>query len=249
MIEEPVKPPEPLTLDTNLLAELIADKVQSTLNLPRKKCGIPIKDYPKTQGVFVRENVGKRYLAKPEVLEGQEWVFDHGVQAVDKLHGTNVCVILDKQGNVLAIDNRTQRLQDGMQLDVRNAKDQSRAMIGVFEAAKRGWFKDIHLEDDFTRVYGELIGPGINGNMHEVSGPTFVPFQHLKGSCAWKSWVEGRYPKNFESLSESFKELPSLFSKKYCQRDILAEGLVFWHPDGRLAKLRRDMFEWYKKGE
>ena len=29
--------------------------------------------------------------------------------------------------------------------------------------------------------------------------------------------------------------------------DIKAEGLVFYHPDGkRMAKLRRDMFDWYK---
>ena len=24
------------------------------------------------------------------------------------------------------------------------------------------------------------------------------------------------------------------------------EGVIFTHPDGRMAKLRRDMFEWFK---
>ena len=28
-------------------------------------------------------------------------------------------------------------------------------------------------------------------------------------------------------------------------RNGYVEGIVFTHPDGRMAKLRKDMFEWY----
>jgi hypothetical protein len=35
-------------------------------------------------------------------------------------------------------------------------------------------------------------------------------------------------------------------TEKVFKKQVLAEGLVFCHPDGRMAKLRRDMFDWYK---
>jgi len=244
--KKPVLPDTSNIFDISELAEMIAKSITQKTDGADKKCRVPVKDYPKTKALYVREKKNGAYTVTEEILEGSEWVFDKGVQATDKLHGTNVCVVLDSNGEILAIDNRTQRLQDGIGFDVRGSKDQARAVLGVLEAVRRGWFKDIHLEKDFTRVYGELIGPGINGNLHEIGHVTFVPFQHLRKSCSWKSWIENRYPKDFDSISEWFKELPSLFSEKYCKKKVLAEGLVFWHPDGRVCKLRRDMYDWFK---
>ena len=45
-----------------------------------------------------------------------------------------------------------------------------------------------------------------------------------------------------ETDKEWFKNLHSLFSMRMGKKDILTEGLVFYHPDGRICKLRRDMF-------
>lgn len=206
----------------------------------------PIRDYPKTKCVFRRIVRDGSYVVTPTVTEGCEWVLEaQGVRAVDKLHGTNICVTLNEQGHILAIDNRSNRIHDGISFDVRRSKEQARALLGVLEAVRRGWFDKIQLEPGFNRVYGELIGPNINGNLHGVDRPMFVPFQHLKETCSWKTWIENRYSKTFDSLRKWFIELPSLFSKKYIKKNVLAEGLVFWHPDGRMAKLRRDMFDWH----
>ena len=200
-----------------------------------------IIDYPKIKCPFVREKIKGHYVVTPQIEEGYEWVFeDPGVKAVDKLHGTNLCCMFDK-GILIHIDNRSTRvLEDPCACLTANMSSAIVRMIeGVLHALERGW-----IENDFTgRVYGELIGPTINGNLHQMVTHYFVPFDYLQKKCHWKSWVNNKYPKNFESLSNWFKELPSLFSQRMKANEGLAEGLVFYHPDGRLAKLRRDMFE------
>jgi len=37
-----------------------------------------------------------------------------------------------------------------------------------------------------------------------------------------------------------------LYMLKKGVKDGFVEGVVFTHPDGRMAKLRRDMFDWFK---
>ena len=64
---------------------------------------------------------------------------------------------------------------------------------------------------------------------------------------AYTCW--GKYPKTFESMSEWFKELMPLYALRTNGKDEVCpfvEGIVFTHPDGRMAKLRRDMFDWYE---
>ena len=58
--------------------------------------------------------------------------------------------------------------------------------------------------------------------------------------------MENKYPKDYDSISTWFRQLPSLFNKRLALPEIQAEGLVFHHPDGRMAKLRRDMFDWFE---
>lgn len=197
---------------------------------------IEIIDFPKLQCPFVREQVGKRYIVKNEFMPGYEWLYDKGVVAVDKLHGTNICVNI--AGNhIESIDNRDTRIVESCWLPT--AGNGCKMLIGVLEAVNRGWLK----EDG--KIYGELIGPDINENIHKSPGYLFVPFSYLRSKCHWHSWVQNKYSKNFVAISEWFKELPSMFSKRLFNQDTLAEGLVFYHPDGRRCKIRRDMFDWY----
>ena len=199
---------------------------------------IEVRDYPKIQCPFVRKTIGGHYLATSEVTPGYEWVFeDAGVLAVDKLHGTNVCVILE-EGIVQAIHNRTQVLVDSPCIDVNLGGQAGRAIEGIIHNMKS-------LQDRDGRIYGELIGPKINGNLHCLKHHMFVPFDYLKERCHWKSWVRNDYPKTFESISDWFLTLPSLYTKRVTSTNEPAEGLIFYHPDGRMAKLRRDMFDWY----
>lgn len=201
-------------------------------------------DFPKLQCPFVRKTMENgRYLVTPEMTPGFEWIFEDGVRAVDKLHGTNICVHF-KDHNVIAVDNRTTRiLQAPVDISGKNLGSKNRFLLGVLNSSERGWLE--HFENG--RVYGELIGPAINTNLHETPYPLFVPFSYLYDRCHWRSWINNKYPKTFESLSEWFKSLNSLFTERVFKKQVLAEGLVFCHPtNGRMAKLRRDMFEWYE---
>ncbi len=196
----------------------------------------PVINFPKIQCPFKRINVGKRYIITDEIEPGYEWVFEPGVRAIDKLHGTNVCVNI--QGGVLeSIDNRTNRVIQSCNIPING--NGCNFMIGVMNSCNRHWL----YEDG--RHYGEMIGPDINKNIHAADSYYFVPFRYLGEKCHWHSWIQNKYPKDFNSISEWFKELPSLFSERIFKKTVLAEGLVFYGPNGKMAKLRRDMFEWY----
>lgn len=197
----------------------------------------PIIDFPKIKSPFIRKNNEKGdYVVTSEIEPGYEWIFDKGVTAVDKLHGTNICVnISDK--HLDSIDNRSTRVMQNGTIPTKG--NVTKFIVGVMNACNRWSIED-------GKYYGELIGPDINGNLHSTPEYLFVPFNYLRSKCHWHSWVQNKYPKDFNSISEWFKELPSLLSKRLFDKNVLAEGLIFYHADGRMAKLRRDMFDWYK---
>ena len=201
---------------------------------------VQIIDMPKINCPFVRKYFGKDYLVTPEINPGFEWVFtETPVFAVDKVDGTNLCIRIEN-GQIAHIFNRT------TEKFIFNITGQTAwegaAMEGISKAIQRGWLKDLKPGDN----YGELIGPIINGNRHKLDYHLWVPFQYLKKTCFWKSFVQNKYPKTFESLSEWFREIPSLFSQRLKLPEIKAEGLVFYRANGEMAKLRRDMFDWYE---
>lgn len=207
-----------------------------------------IVDWPKTQCVYVREQISReQYLVTPEVNEGMEWVFEPGVRAVDKLHGTNGCLHV-KNGKLVGITNRKNVISDDPHISIDMDPKERWFIEGFLNGVEKGWWKDC---PDGPR-FGELVGPKINGNFHHLDKYYFVPFDILLSKFHWKSWISGDYPKDFNTIEQWFKELPSLFTRKYASESSqmynLAEGLVFWHPDGRRAKLRRDMYSWYYKG-
>lgn len=200
-----------------------------------------IIDFPKIKSPFKRvRNEKGRYVCTSEIEEGFEWVFQDGVRAVDKLHGTNICVVV-LNGNVHSIDNRTTRVFESGIIPCRAMS--SRFLMGVFNAISRGW-----LESE-GRYYGELIGPCFNGNLHDCPEYLFVPFSVLYEKYHWHSWVNNKYPKDFQSISDWFKTLPSLFSDRHLKQKVIGEGIVFHSEDGKMAKLRRDMFDWYEGEE
>jgi len=194
------------------------------------------RDMVKLESPFVRKEIGGNYICTPEITEGYEWVFDDpSVRAIEKLHGTNVSIIIEN-GTIASIWNRTERLPFF-------CKGKQHIIMGVMEAFSRGYCE---LTDG--QWYGELIGEKVNGNPYGITGQLWVPFktyswEHLH----YTSW--GKYPKDFESISEWFKTLMPLYTlrvhgKAYDRHYV--EGVVFTHPDGRMAKLRRDMFGWFE---
>lgn len=203
---------------------------------------IPIVDFPKIKSPFVRETINGRYVVTPKIEEGYEWVFeDNAVRAVDKLHGTNVCVHFEG-GIFKALDNRTTRIIHEPNISLTGSKTTFRMIQAVINAIEMKLLDDV----DTASIYGEIIGPTWNGNIHRAEQPLFVPFDRLREKYHWHSWINNHYPKTFKAISEWFKELPSLFSDRKLKRKAVGEGIVFTHPDGRMAKLRRDMFDWYE---
>ena len=181
-------------------------------------------DMPKLEAPFIRE--GPEHLVIPKVKEGYEWVFeDDKVMAIEKLHGTNVSIVLT-DGIITSVWNRTERLPFFN-------KGKRHIIEGVMEANARGY---CDLEDG--QWFGECIGPKINGNPYGLDKHIWIPFKtYAQKHLRYKSW--GKYPKTYEAISEWFKDLQPLFSWNF------VEGVVFTHPDGRMAKLRRDMFDWF----
>jgi len=195
-----------------------------------------IEDMPKLLSPFVRKmDEEGNYVVTPEITPGYEWVFeDESVMAIEKLHGTNVSVIIE-HGQIIAVFNRTERIPFFN-------KGKRHIIDAVQESYTRGYMENL-LDGQW---FGEVIGPKINGNPYKLEKCIWIPFATLaQKHLRYKSW--GKYPKDFETLSEWFKELMPLYALMQGQKEGgFVEGIVFTHPDGRMAKLRKDMFQWFK---
>ena len=194
---------------------------------------------PKLESPFVRKEIDGNYIVTDEINPGYEWVFeDDTVMAIEKLHGTNVSIQIEN-GIIVGVWNRTERIPFFN-------KGKQHIIMGILNSHGKGYTE--FLGDG--QHFGELIGPKVNGNPYKLKEHIWIPFEsygqkHLSYTC----W--GKYPKTFESIREWFKELMPL----YCLRihgklseeepQHFVEGIVFTHPDGRMAKLRRDMFDWF----
>ena len=97
------------------------------------------------------------------------------------------------------------------------------------------------------QYFGEAIGEKIQSNKYNLQGNIWLPYDTIiKDTLSFNSW--GKFPKTYEAISDWFENyLISLFYKSRNKGEQgFVEGVVFCHPDGRLAKLRRDMFPWYR---
>lgn len=202
---------------------------------------VNIQDMPKLHSPFVREVVDDKYVVTDKIAEGYEWVFeDESVMAIEKLHGTNVSIVI-QDGVINAIFNRTERIPFFN-------RGKAHIVKGILESFQRGYIDKLLDGQHF----GELIGEKVNGNPYNIKGHVWIPFKtYAQKHLRYKSW--GKYPKDFKTLSEWFKELMPLYGLMHSkgltqeQKDkLFVEGIVFTHPDGRMAKLRKDMFLWYE---
>ena len=198
-----------------------------------------IKDMPKLESPFVRERINNKYIVTNKIAEGYEWVFeDENTIAVEKLDGSNV-KLLTKDGRLVKIQNR-KNVIDPLQI----IKGQTHYLEGVFQAIGKGY---VNKDGEQT---GELIGPKLQGNPYELTTHLWYPFSKAVKHLSYRSFHE--HDRTFENWSSWFKDwLPSRFTTKRGNKDIIAEGIVFYNLKRKAenkiyrAKLRRDMFEWY----
>lgn len=199
--------------------------------------------FPKLESVFVREKTEDGlFLVTDEIKPGYEWVFeDESVRAVEKIDGENIAVTFSDDGAVSNIFTREGNIAEPF-----TDKRMAYIVKGVVESHRRGWIdklseKQIH--------YGELIGPTVQDNPYNVDTHLWIPFEYAYNNFHYESW--GEYPQEFDDISYWFEDglLPlvhsQLHNKSINENDAYVEGVVFTHPDGRKAKLRRDMFSWY----
>lgn len=105
----------------------------------------------------------KVYLAMPSknCTHDMEWVWGEQSYAVEKLHGTNLCIDV-KDGHLVHMQNRlnvhpfTQLIGNKQGLPL-----SGRFLEGIVDAASRGYVENNKIQ------YGELIGPKLNGDLQE----------------------------------------------------------------------------------
>ncbi|GAB2518137.1 hypothetical protein [Nocardia heshunensis] len=159
-----------------------------------------------------------------------DWVFAGEGVATEKLDGTNIRLTV-RSGNVVRVEKR------------RNpSKEQKQA--GIVD----GWYVDAHedlAEDkwilaaaDNTDVSGwpdgehscEALGPRIQGNPLGLD-------EHRCAAFNLHPPVIPDAPRTYAELRAFLADFDSVFAPGH-----LAEGLVFHHPDGRRAKIKRKDF-------
>jgi hypothetical protein len=196
-----------------------------------------MEDFPKIRSPFVREHIDGRYVVTPQVEPGMEWVFESDdVVCVEKIDGTNVSIGVDRTGMVTAIRNRTNVIDC-------HAMARGPYIEGVRLAWARGRVPFIS-----GQHFGELMGPKIQGNFLQLQTCEWFPFAYMRKSYYYKSW--GKYEKDFGTISAWFRDdIFSLMAKVYLPGNptVQPEGVIFFHTKtGRMAKLRLDMFDWWK---
>lgn len=161
---------------------------------------------------------------------GCEWVFAGEGVATEKLDGTNIRITV-RSGQVVRVEKRRnpskaqkqQGIVDGWYVD---ADEYGKDDKWIFEAVRAtdvtGWPEGEHS--------AEALGPSIQGNALGLTQHICVPFNLEVPSY-------NDVPRSFDRLREYLAVLDSKFSPGH-----LAEGLVFHHPDGRRAKIKRKDF-------
>lgn len=224
-----------------------------------------LTDFPKIQCPFIRQTFkvdvdqwkkcgSKLQLRLPEVYlvvnrinPGFEWVFeDPETIAVEKLDGTNVKIFTEK-GRLLNVQNRLNVI-DPLQV----VKGNNYLIEGIFQAIGKDYVKE-----DGEQA-GEVIGPKLQGNPYKLDTHLWYPFEKAVSDLRYRSFHE--HDRTFDNWSSWFKTgLQSRFftkraSKLGLQDQVMAEGVIFYNlkrkSEGKswMAKLRRNMFDWYYDG-
>jgi hypothetical protein len=162
--------------------------------------------------------------------QGCEWVFQGEGIATEKLDGTNVRLTV-RSGQAVRVEKRRnpsklqkqQGVLDGWYVD---ADEFAKEDKWVFEAVRgtdlRDWPDGEHA--------AEAMGPNVQGNPLGLPAHLCVPFN-------LRAPVYENVPRTYEGLRQLLARLESRYAPGH-----LAEGIVFHHPDGRRAKLKRKDF-------
>lgn len=158
------------------------------------------------------------------------WVFEGEGVGTEKLDGSNVRLTV-RSGEIVRVEKRRnpskaqkqQGIVDGWYVDTAEGSAEDK---WILEAARNtdvsGWPDGEHS--------CEALGPRIQGNPLELEGHRCVPFNLRVPAYE-------NVPRSYKELQDFLAALDSRFAPGH-----LAEGIVFHHPDGRRAKIKRKDF-------
>lgn len=177
--------------------------------------------------IFKRDDAFK---VMPEVHPDCGWVFSGEGMATEKLDGTNVrltirsgrCVRLEKRRNP-SKKQKALGIKDGWYVDADEFSSEDK------------WIQEAMQNTDVSEWpdgehSSEALGPKIQGNPLNLKTHIVVPFNMEIPK------FDG-IDRSFDGLKSALAELESKFSPSN-----LVEGIVFHHPDGRRAKIKRKDF-------
>lgn len=175
-------------------------------------------------------NRGENFKVIDEVRQGCEWVFEGEGLPTEKIDGTNVRLTI-RSGELVRVEKRRNpsKLQkkkgitDGWYVDADEFAPDDR---WIFEAARNTnvsrWADGEHS--------CEAVGPKIQGNPLGLDEHRCVPFN-------LEIPVFEAVPRSYDGLRQFLADLESRYAPGH-----LAEGIVFHHPDGLRAKIKRKDF-------
>lgn len=167
-----------------------------------------------------QRNYDSDRLVKDEVVIGAEWVIKGEGVATQKLDGT-CCLVKDgklfkryevKKGKIPPLD-----FVLATEIDHNTGKQQGWRPVG--DGNEDRWQREAFKGNEPDGTY-ELLGEKIQGNPEKVMGHLLEPHG--------KRMLEN-VPRDYSGLREWFRD-----------KDI--EGIVWWHPDGRMVKIKKKDF-------
>lgn len=180
----------------------------------------------KIETIFDRDD---RFKVTSKARAGCEWVFEGEGIPTEKLDGTNVRLTVD-DGKVTHVEKRknpskqekTQGIEPGY-IDANISDPQDKHIFRAVEGTDVTKWPDGLYES-------EAVGPKIQGNPLELEKSICYPFKY-------KPTILQDMTRSFEGIKAYVITLESKYSPGH-----QAEGIVFHHPDGRMAKIKRRDF-------
>lgn len=226
------------------LKKVAAEADTSVANLIRSLAAGLAKDVVTPQELIAQYRKGASVMEKiptvferdgdfgvlPTVRPGCEWVLRGEGVATEKLDGMNVRLTI-RGGTLVRLEKRRnptraqkdQGIIDGWYVDALETAPEDK---WIFQAARA---TDVTDWPDGEHPC-EALGPNIQGNPLELATHLCLPFNLQAPRYA-------QVPLSFEGMREFLASIQSLFSPGH-----FAEGIVFHHPDGRRAKIKRKDF-------
>jgi len=163
---------------------------------------------------------------------GCEWVMRGEGAATEKLDGTNVRLTI-RNGHLVRVEKRrnpnkkqkAKGIKDGWYVDASKDLPEDKWIIEAAEATNIDEWTD-------GEHPCEALGPKIQGNSLGLIDHCCVPFN---------IWVPiyADVGRSYSALRDMLQSLDSIYSPGNP-----AEGIVFHHPDGRRAKIKRKDFSY-----